>query len=385
MKKSLLKLAALVGVSALVLTACAEAPTTDPTDPAPAPAVTDTSDAPAETPGTDETAGGDAAADFKACMVSDAGGFDDKSFNETAYAGLMMAKDELGIETAEVESNADSEYAPNVQSLIDANCNIIITVGFLLANATEAAAKQNPDVDFAIVDFSSFEGVDNAKGLEFNTAESSFLAGYLAAGMSNTGVVGTFGGAKIPTVTIFMDGYAQGVAHYNEVKGADVQVIGWNADTQDGQFVPGDDPFGNIDGGKNTADTLIAQGADVIMPVAGPAGLGGLQAAQASGGNVRAIWVDTDACVSAAEYCGSVISSVEKAMDLAVFQAIKDSMDGNFSSDPYVGTLENEGTSLAPFNEFEDEVSDELKAELDQLRQEIIDGTITITSAAQPK
>src|SRR5690606_22423921 len=194
------------------------------------------------------------------------------------------------------------DFAPNVQAMIDANCNIVVTVGFLLATATEAAAKQNPEVDFAIVDNSSFEGVDNAKCLIFNTSESSFLAGYLAAAMSETGTVGTFGGAEFPTVRIFMDGFAQGVAPHNEVKGTDVNVIGWNAETQDGQFVPGDDPFQNQAGGKETADTLIAQGADIILPVAGPAGLGGLQAAQASGGQVKAIWVDTDGCISAAEY-----------------------------------------------------------------------------------
>ncbi|TRY20306.1 BMP family ABC transporter substrate-binding protein [Tessaracoccus rhinocerotis] len=318
-------------------------------------------------------------------MVSDSGGFDDKSFNETAYNGLLQARDDLGIETAEIESNAESDFAPNVQAMIGANCNIVVTVGFLLATATEAAAKQNPEVDFAIVDNSSFEGVDNAKGLIFNTAESSFLAGYLAAAMSETGTVGTFGGAKIPTVTIFMDGFAQGVAHHNEVKGTDVNVIGWNAETQDGQFVPGDDPFQNQAGGRDTANTLIAQGADIILPVAGPAGLGGLQAAQASGGKVNAIWVDTDGCISAAEYCSSIITSVYKGMDVAVFEAIQASMAGELTSDPFVGTLENEGTGLSPFNEFEDKVSDELKAELDQLTADIISGDIVITSTAQPK
>ncbi len=391
MNKTLLRLAALIGASALALSACAEAPETSP-EPADTAAQTaaETTAAettaeetsPAETTAEETT---DAAADYKACMVSDAGGFDDKSFNETAYAGLMRAKDELGIETGEIESNANSDFAPNIQSMIDADCDIVITVGFLLADATEAAAKQNPDVHFAIVDNNSFEGVDNAKGLIFNTAESSFLGGYLAAGMSETGKVGTFGGMKIPTVTIFMDGFAQGVQHYNETKGAEVQVIGWNPETQDGQFVPGNDPFGNIDGGKNTADTLISQGADIIFPVAGPAGLGGLQAAQASGGNVNAIWVDTDGCVSAAEYCPVLISSVYKGMDNAVFDAIQASLEGEFNADPYVGTLENEGTGLADFHEFDGKVSDELKAELEQLKADIIAGEITITSEAQPK
>lgn len=375
MKKSLLSVLALSAASALTLAGCAAPPsaTTSPAATGSASATAAESSAPA------------AESDFTACMVSDAGGFDDKSFNETAHNGMMQAKDELGIQTNQIESNAEGEYAGNVQSMIDANCNIIITVGFALATATEAAAKQNPEVNFAIVDNSSFEGVDNAKGLIFNTAQPSFMAGYLAAGMTQTGTVGTFGGAKYPTVTIFMDGFAQGIKYYNEQKGGDVKLIGWDEAKQDGQFVGGNNPFGDIPGGKNTASTLIAQGADIILPVAGPAGLGALQAAKESNGKVNAIWVDTDGFVSAPEFGPQILSSVEKGMDVAVFEAIKAAMEGSFSSDPYVGTLENDGVSLAPFHDFEGKVSDELKSELEQIKADIISGTITITSPSQPK
>ena len=374
MKKSLLSVLALSAASALTLAGCAAPPsaTTSPAATGSASASAPESSAPAET-------------DFTACMVSDAGGFDDKSFNETAFNGMMQAKDELGIQTKQIESNAEGEYAGNVQSMIDANCNIVITVGFALATATEAAAKQNPDVNFAIVDYSSFEGVDNAKGLIFNTAQPSFMAGYLAAGMTQTGTVGTFGGAKYPTVTIFMDGFAQGISYYNEQKGADVKLIGWDEAKQDGQFVGGNNPFGDVPGGKNTASTLIAQGADIILPVAGPAGLGALQAAKESGGKVNAIWVDTDGFISAPEFGPQIMTSVQKGMDVAVFEAIKAALEGTFSSDPYVGTLENDGVSLAPFHDFEDKVSDELKSELEQIKADIISGTITITSPSQPK
>ena len=375
MKKSLLSVLALSAASALTLAGCAAPPSATTS-----PAATDSASATAA-----ESSAPAAESDFTACMVSDAGGFDDKSFNETAHNGMMQAKDELGIQTNQIESNAEGEYAGNVRSMIDANCNIIITVGFALATATEAAAKQNPEVNFAIVDNSSFEGVDNAKGLIFNTAQPSFMAGYLAAGMTQTGTVGTFGGAKYPTVTIFMDGFAQGIKYYNEQKGGDVKLIGWDEAKQDGQFVGGNNPFGDIPGGKNTASTLIAQGADIILPVAGPAGLGALQAAKESNGKVNAIWVDTDGFVSAPEFGPQILSSVEKGMDVAVFEAIKAAMEGSFSSDPYVGTLENDGVSLAPFHDFEDKVSDELKSELEQTKADIISGTITITSPSQPK
>jgi basic membrane protein A len=327
------------------------------------------------------SAGGEA---FKACMVSDSGGFDDKSFNETAYKGLTDAKTELGIETGQVESNATADFAKNIQAMVDANCNIVVTVGFLLSDDTLAAAKKNPDVQFAIVDNNSpdYAGVTNLKPLVFNTAQSSFLGGYLAAGMSQTKKVGTFGGLKFPTVTIFMDGFSQGVEYYNEQKSENVAVLGWDVAKQDGQFV-GD--FQDQKGGQRTAQGLISQGADIVFPVAGPAGIGALQAAKASGGKVNAIWVDTDGCVSAEEYCANIISSVYKGMDLAVLDAIRAAKDGSFSNEPYVGTLENEGTGLSPYNQFDSKVPAELKSEIDALKADIIGGTIKIESKSQPQ
>ncbi|MDO5676277.1 MAG: BMP family ABC transporter substrate-binding protein [Propionibacteriaceae bacterium] len=383
MKKSLLSIVSLAAVSALALSACAEPPATTEPGGTDTPATTETS-----APGTETTAAEAPApaegADYLACMVSDAGGFDDKSFNETAHNGMKRAEAELGIKTKEIESNAEGEYPGNVQSMIDAKCNMIITVGFALANATEAAAKQNPDVKFTIVDFGSFEGVDNAKGLLFNAAQPSFLAGYAAAAMSQTGTVGTFGGANYPTVSVFMDGFQQGVLHHNTAKGTDVKVIGWDEAKQDGQFIGGNNPFGDIPGGKNTANTLIAQGADIIFPVAGPAGTGALQAAQESGGKVNVMWVDADGYLSQPDYAANIITSAQKAMDLAVFEAIKADIDGTFSSEPYVGTLENDGVLLAPFHDFESKLPAGLTDELAQLEQDIISGAIKITSPSQP-
>jgi basic membrane protein A len=317
-------------------------------------------------------------------MVSDSGGFDDKGFNQTSYKGLTDAKTELGIEIGQVESQTAADFAKNIQSMVDANCNIIVTVGFLLGDDTLAAAKKNPDIKFTIVDNNdpkTYPPVKNLKPLLFNTAQSSFLAGYLAAGMSMSKKVGTFGGAKIPTVTIFMDGFSQGMDYYNKQKGGNVQLLGWDAAKQDGQFT-GD--FEDIKGGQRTAQGLISQGADIIFPVAGPAGLGGLQAAKASGGKANAIWVDTDGCVSAETYCPNIITSVEKVMDVAVTDAIKSAQDGSFTNKPYVGTLENDGTSLAPFHDFDSKVPAELKSELDALKADIISGKITIDSKAQP-
>ncbi|HYH34116.1 MAG TPA: BMP family ABC transporter substrate-binding protein [Nocardioides sp.] len=313
--------------------------------------------------------------DFKACMVSDSGGFDDKSFNQTSLAGLTRAEDELGIDSATIESASDAEYADNLQSLADEGCNHITTVGFLLGDATREAAEANADIDYSIVDFEftdpeTFEPnpPENAKGLTFDTGQPSFLAGYVAAGTSESGTVGTFGGLNIPTVTIFMTGFLQGVEYFNEENDADVKVIGWNG--KDGSFT---EDFEDQAKGQQVAEQMIQQGADVIFPVAGPAGLGGLQAAKDAG--AWGIWVDTDGCESAAEYCDILLTSVMKGMDVAVKDAIQASVDDEFSNELYTGTLENGGVGLADFG---DAVSDDTAAAIEDLEQQIIDGSISV-------
>jgi basic membrane protein A len=313
--------------------------------------------------------------DFKACMVSDSGGFDDKSFNQTSLAGLTQAEDELGVESATIESASDAEYADNLQTLADDGCNQITTVGFLLGDATREAADANPEIDYAIVDYEftdpeTFEPnpPDNAKGLTFDTGQPSFLAGYVAAGTSESGTVGTFGGLNIPTVTIFMTGFLQGVEYYNEENDADVQVIGWNG--KDGSFT---EDFEDQAKGQQVAEQMIQQGADVIFPVAGPAGLGGLKAAQDA--DAWGIWVDTDGCVSASEYCDILLTSVVKGMDVAVFDAIQDSVNDEFTNEVYRGTLENDGVGLADLG---DDVPSEVADKVEELRQMIIDGEIEV-------
>ncbi|MFT4226496.1 BMP family lipoprotein, partial [Micropruina sp.] len=243
-----------------------------------------------------------------------------------------------------------------------------------------------PDTSFAIVDFAYTNdkgkntAPSNLKGLLFNSAEPAFMAGYAAASLSTTGKVGTFGGAPYPSVTSFMDGYARGVAYYNKAKGANVAVLGWDIDKKDGTFIGGQDPFGDLPGGKKVASNLMAQGADVLLPVAGPSGEGALQVAKASNGKVASLWVDTDGCVSQEQYCAVIPTSVGKAMDVAVFEAIKAAKDNNFSNEVYVGTLANGGAYLAPFHDWDSKVSAETKAELDKIKADIIAGTIKTTA-----
>ncbi len=366
----------MLGVLALVVTACGSKPT-------------ESNQNEGSGSGKAPRAG---AKDFRACMVSDSGGFDDKSFNQTSYKGLEDATAELGISESKAESKSDSDYDRNVNGMVDAKCNVIVTVGFKLGNQTAIAADANPDVEFGIVDF-DIHAVDlkevklekapsNVKSLLFDTAQPSFLAGYLAAGMSQSGKVGTYGGLPIPTVTIFMDGFWEGVQHYNKVKGKDVKVLGWNETTQKGLFT---NDFENKAQGKNTATNLISQGADIIFPVAGPAGLGGLEAAKSSNGKVNAIWVDTDGCVSAKEYCGVLLTSVYKGMDVAVQDVVTTSFEKKFDNSPYVGTLQNKGTGLSPYHDWDSKIPAELKSEIDQLQKDIIDGKVSVKSKAVPQ
>ncbi|MEE8357050.1 MAG: BMP family ABC transporter substrate-binding protein, partial [Anaerolineales bacterium] len=173
---------------------------------------------------------------FVACQVTDVGGIDDKSFNATAWKGVQDAIAEFGIEGKYLESQQQTDYEANINAFIEEGCDIIIPVGFLLADAVAAAAEANPDMPFAPVDV-NWLAADNIYGSGFAIHQPTFLAGYLAAGMTETGIVGVYGGINIPPVAIFMDGYVLGVQKYNEVHGTDVQVLGWDVDLQDGSFV----------------------------------------------------------------------------------------------------------------------------------------------------
>ena len=328
--------------------------------------------------------------DFTACMLSDEGGFDDHSFNESGKKGLDRAGKELGVKTIAVQSENSADYATNIYALIQQNCKLVIGVGFNIAADLTESAKANPDIQFALID-ASFIGADgkpatlpNAKPLLFKTAEAAYLAGYAAAGTSQTGVVGTYGGKPLPTVQIFMDGFARGVSRYNEDTGASVQVRGWDTATGKGGSFVGN--FSDAAKGQAITEQFISQGADIVMPVAGPVGQGTLSTVKqrnAAGGANSVIWVDSDGYTSTGD--GSIImTSVVKEIGNSVFDTVKDASEGRFSADPYIGTLNNQGVTVAPFHDFDSSVPESVKARIEELRTQISDGTLDVSTPYDP-
>jgi basic membrane protein A len=349
--KNTIRIGAIAVASALVLAACQSAPEATPT-------TTDTQTTSAPT------------VDYKACMVSDSGGFDDKSFNQAGYEGLMAAASDLGIETSTAESADAADYEGNIGAMVADGCDLIITVGFLLADGTSAAATANPETNFAIIDFAFDPAIDNVKGLVFDTDEAAFLAGYAAAASTQTGIVATFGGVNIPPVTIFMNGYLAGVNYYNAENGTDVKVLGW--DGTNGSFT---EDFEDLTKGQNLAQGFIDQGADIIMPVAGPVGLGAAAAAKEAG-NVWIIGVDSDWMQTATGYEDIILTSVMKNMGPAVYDVVSEAAVGaGFTNELYVGTLENEGVGLGPTAA---NVPADAIAKLEEIKAGIIDGSISV-------
>ena len=346
---------ALLGVSALLLSGCAAAPEAEPT--------------------ASETAvEAVPAIDYLACAVSDEGSWNDKSFNESVYDGLVKANTELGAQIADAESNSAEDFAPNLQAMVDQGCDITFAVGFNLVADVNAAAAANPEVSFVTIDGWS-EGNANLKPVTYAMNQSSYLAGYLAAAYSTTKVVGTYGGLQIPAVTDFMDGFYYGAMAYAAETSTDVTVVGWDAKAQTGQFIGNFAP--NSGESKAIAASLVNEGADVLFPVGGDQFGAVSEAIKEAGVEGVMIGVDKDVALTSPEYASMTLTSAEKRMTNAVYDIIAALSGGEaFNGDAYVGTLANGGTGLSPFYEFDSKISDEVKARLAELEAGIISGEV---------
>jgi basic membrane protein A and related proteins len=362
-----LKIVAALGAASLLIAGCGKPSSSNATD---------------QPTATDSTSGTTSTASLKACMVLDVGGVDDHSFNQSSWAGMTAAnKANPNVKISYVSSASQNDYVPNLTAETNKGGDTVIAVGGLMGAAVAKIAKKNPDQHYAEIDSPS--SGKNVYGLQYNTAQGGFLGGYLAAAMTKTGKVATYGGLNIPPVTIYMDGFWEGVQYFNQQKGKNVQVLGWDEKNQKGGTFA--QSFTDANKGKQLTAQFQQQGADIVFPVAGGTGIGSAAAAAASGGQLSVIWVDTDGCESVAQYCKYFLTSVTKNLADSVEEYVNKAASGQFPQGNYVGTLENEGTGLAPFHDFDSKVPAEVKSELDTVKQDIISGKIKITSPSQPQ
>ena len=318
---------------------------------------------------------------FLACMSADDGTINDRSFNQSAWEGMQAAAaadPSITIKPLTAAHGTEQEYVQNINTFMADKCGIIVTVGYTMAEATANAAKANPHQDFAIVDNPGAPIISNQSSLVYDTVQDGFLGGYLAAGMTKTGKVATYGGQELPTVTIYMDGFWDGVNYYNQQNHTNVQVLGWNEQTQKGEFT---NNFTDETAGLTLGQTFIDEGADIIFPVAGDVGLGTLKAVQeadksAGTDKVNMLWVDVDGCFSLPQDCQYFISSVTKGIVPSVEQDVLAAAHGTFKGGNYIGTLANNGVALSPFHDFASKVPAALQAELKTIQTEIENGSI---------
>jgi basic membrane protein A len=377
------------------------------------PSSSSTSSSSSSTSSSSPTTSSTTSAPFLACEVTDTGGINDKSFNASAYQGLLDAqKSDPSITPKFLSSSSTSDYAPNITDFLGEHCGIIVTVGYDMATATHTAAKANPSEDFAVVDCpggtaqgcpgasATQSDLPNIDNLAYLTNQSAFLGGYLAAAMAKSnsiapdGAVGEFGGMNIPTVTIYMDGWVAGVRYYDKLNNKSVKVYGWypTSSGRTADNTTGNGLFTNnfVDTGLGRTDTqtLIGEGASVIFSVAGGVGLGAVAAIQAadssSPGSVTMEWVDTDGCVSDASACQYFITSVEKGIAASVETAVLAAAHGTFKGGFYVGTLANGGASIAPYHDFTGKIPASVTSELATITTGIENGSISVNPCSYP-
>ena len=315
---------------------------------------------------------------FIPCVVSDSGGFVDRSFNQLSLAGVKEAAAKVGSGFRAVQSSTVNDLAPNINNLITQRCSVIVAPGFNLIDPVANAAKANAGAKFAMIDDNSIV-LPNVKPIVYATDQAAFLAGYAAAAYSKTKVVATYGGQAQPPVTLYMDGFWSGVQYYNKSTNANVRVLGWDQATQQGSFV-GDFTSQNIS--RTIANNFLNQGADVIMPVAAALYQGAGSAIRSSGADAVLVGVDSDLHVADTSGYGdlmltSVLKNIQPTVATVVEQAASESA---FDNSQYVGTLQNDGVGLAPFYQFDTRIPPDLQSQLAHLKAGIVDGSIRVGS-----
>lgn len=322
---------------------------------------------------------------FKACMVSDTAGFDDKSFNQNSLAGLLQAVSDLGVTEKHLQSATQEDYARNLESLATEGCDMIVSVGFLLGDDTYTAAQAHPEIRYAIVDYAygsdTQPNLPNLEGLVYATNEGAMLAGYAAASWSKTKKMGTYGGVQISPVTDFMDGFVAGANYWNQQKSDTVTVLGWDPVAKAGSFTGN---FSSIDDGKTYATGFLQEGADVIMGVGGNIGQGAFEAIRDQSADAVGLGVDVDWADTHPEDIDLLLTSVLKKLQASVFAAIERGVNGDAVEPLTLNNIASGGIDLAPFHNFDSQITQTTKDELAALKAAIVDGSVKVSDFFAP-
>ena len=361
MSKKVYPFLALLILAALVLSACAT-----PAAPTTAPQAT-------TAPQTTEAA----KPKLKIGLVTDTGGVNDKSFNQSAWAGVQKAAQELGLDAKFIESKQPTDYEKNIDQFATEGYDAIVTVGFLMGDATAAKAKQYPNIKFAIIDNAYFPtagsaacpdtvkdcyddgGLKNVTSLMFQEDQVGFLAGVLAGGMTKTGTVCTVSGMEIPPVVRYVVGFQNGA-----------KWIKPDANTLN-VYIPS---FTDPAKGKETGQSMIDQGCDVVFGVGGNTGNGGLLAAKEKG--LMALGVDVDQYNTYPEVKDALLSSAQKNVDVAVYEYLKALNGGTEKPGMDTANLANAGVGLAPFHDWDSKIPADLKTKIQDAAKGLVDGSI---------
>jgi len=320
-----------------------------------------TSEAAAGTPVEDPTS-------LRVGLVTDLGRVNDGTFNQFAHEGAVQAQEEFGFDYNYIETQAVADYDPNIQTFVDEQYDIIITVGFLIQDATLAAAQENPEITFIGVD-QFYEGENTAPnlvGLQFREDQAGFLAGALAGMMTESGTVGIIAGVEIPPVMRFKNGFDNGAQYVNP----DVNLLG--------VYLP---TFTDPALGSSTAEQFVGEGADVVFGAGGPTGSGAIKAAAEQ--SVYVIGVDQDEYITTfgnGESPGAenILSSAIKRVDVAVSDQIRAFVEGTFEGNGIaLYEAANDGIGYADYHETADQVPEEVKQQMEEILQMLADESLT--------
>ena len=310
---------------------------------------------------------------YKVGLVTDVGKLSDKSFNFDSYNGVKDAQADtsLCVSGRAIESSVEADYPKNIQVFLDAGYDMIVTVGFKLGDATIKAAKANPNVKFAMVDFADFAELGkpthpaNLVGLTFKEDQPGFLAGALAGLVTKTNVIGAVAGLKtVPAVVNYVKGYTAGAMYTNPK----VRVLSIY------QPESGAKDFNDPDWGKQQALTFFGQNADIIFGVGGNTGNGGLVAAKEKG--KMCIGVDVDQYVSYPDVASCLITSAQKHLRQAVKAAVANMVNNSWTAGVVTFDLTNDGVGLAPYHNFDSQISADIKAKITDIQAKLKDGSL---------